>query len=84
MQYLLLIYENEANRGNVDRANMMEEYGTSSAVMCSGDRHHCLSAGRRHARNRAGRGGARKPARHEALQPHRRRDHADEVERDPD
>jgi hypothetical protein len=34
-----------------------------------GDRHHCLSPGRRHARNRAGRGGARKPARHEALQP---------------
>ncbi len=28
MQYLLLIYENEANRGNVDRSKMMEEYGT--------------------------------------------------------
>ena len=27
MQYLLLIYENEANRGNVDRAKMAEDYG---------------------------------------------------------
>jgi len=27
MQYLLLIYENESNRGNVDRPKMMEEYG---------------------------------------------------------
>jgi hypothetical protein len=28
MQYLLLIYENEANRqGNPDRSKMMEEYG---------------------------------------------------------
>ena len=28
MQYLLLIYENENNRGNVpDRSKMMEEYG---------------------------------------------------------
>ena len=27
MQYLLLIYENENNRGNVDRPKMMEEYG---------------------------------------------------------
>ena len=28
MQYLLLIYESESNRGNVDRAKLMEEYGT--------------------------------------------------------
>ena len=27
MQYLLLIYENEANRGSIDRPKMMEEYG---------------------------------------------------------
>jgi hypothetical protein len=27
MQYLLLIYENEAGRQNVDRSNMMAEYG---------------------------------------------------------
>jgi hypothetical protein len=27
MQYLLLIYENETNRGSVDRPKMMEEYG---------------------------------------------------------
>jgi hypothetical protein len=27
MQYLLLIYENEANRQSVDRPKMMEEYG---------------------------------------------------------
>jgi hypothetical protein len=27
MQYLLLIYENEANRGNIDRSKMMHEYG---------------------------------------------------------
>jgi hypothetical protein len=27
MQYLLLIYENENNRGAPDRAKMMEEYG---------------------------------------------------------
>lgn len=27
MQYLLLIYENENNRGNVDRAKVVEEYG---------------------------------------------------------
>ena len=27
MQYLLLIYENEANRGSIDRSKMMEEYG---------------------------------------------------------
>jgi hypothetical protein len=27
MQYLLLIYENEANRVSVDRSKMMEEYG---------------------------------------------------------
>ena len=27
MQYLLLIYENEANRASVDRSKMMEEYG---------------------------------------------------------
>ena len=27
MQYLLLIYENEANRQNADRSKMMEEYG---------------------------------------------------------
>jgi hypothetical protein len=27
MQYLLLIYENEANRHNIDRAKVMEEYG---------------------------------------------------------
>ena len=27
MQYLPLIYENESNRGNVDRPKMMEEYG---------------------------------------------------------
>ena len=27
MQYLLLIYENENNRGNVDHAKIVEEYG---------------------------------------------------------
>jgi hypothetical protein len=27
MQYLLLIYENEANSGKIDRSKMMEEYG---------------------------------------------------------
>jgi hypothetical protein len=27
MQYLLLIYENENGRGNVDRAKLVEEYG---------------------------------------------------------
>lgn len=27
MQYLLLIYENENDRGNVDRAKVVEEYG---------------------------------------------------------
>jgi hypothetical protein len=27
MQYLLLIYENEANRVNIDRAKISEEYG---------------------------------------------------------
>ncbi len=27
MQYLLLIYENENNRGNIDRAKLVEEYG---------------------------------------------------------
>ena len=27
MQYLLLIYENEANRQSADRSKMMEEYG---------------------------------------------------------
>lgn len=27
MQYLLLIYENEAGRQNVDRSKMMDEYG---------------------------------------------------------
>jgi hypothetical protein len=27
MQYLLLIYESEANRGNVDRSKMHQEYG---------------------------------------------------------
>src|SRR5262249_19382352 len=27
MQYLLLIYENESNRGNVDRAKVLDEYG---------------------------------------------------------
>jgi hypothetical protein len=27
MQYLLLIYENENSRGNVDRAKIVEEYG---------------------------------------------------------
>ena len=27
MQYLILIYENEANRQNIDRAKMGEEYG---------------------------------------------------------
>jgi hypothetical protein len=27
MQYLLLIYENEAGRQNIDRSKMMEEYG---------------------------------------------------------
>jgi hypothetical protein len=27
MQYLLLIYESESNRGNVDRAKLVEEYG---------------------------------------------------------
>src|SRR6202012_2286510 len=27
MQYLLLIYENENNRGNIDRAKLVEDYG---------------------------------------------------------
>ena len=38
--------------------------------------HHRLSRSRRHARKRAGHGGARKPAHDEALRSHRRRDHA--------
>jgi hypothetical protein len=38
MQYLLLIYENEANRGNVDRSKMMEEYGKfTKSIIDSGN-----------------------------------------------
>ena len=38
MQYLLLIYENEANRKNVDRSKMMEEYGKfTKSIIASGN-----------------------------------------------
>jgi hypothetical protein len=38
MQYLLLIYENEANRKNVDRSKMMEEYGKfTKSIVASGN-----------------------------------------------
>src|ERR1700752_436727 len=38
MQYLLLIYENGGNRGNVDRAKMHEEYGKfTKSIMGSGN-----------------------------------------------
>ena len=38
MQYLLLIYENEAGRQNVDRSNMMAEYGKfTKAIIESGN-----------------------------------------------
>ncbi len=38
MQYLLLIYENEANRTGVDRSKMMEEYGKfTKSIIASGN-----------------------------------------------
>jgi hypothetical protein len=38
MQYLLLIYENENNRGAADRGKMMEEYGTfTKSIIESGN-----------------------------------------------
>ena len=38
MQYLLLIYENEAGRQNVDRSKMMDEYGTfTKSIIESGN-----------------------------------------------
>jgi hypothetical protein len=38
MQYLLLIYENEAARKNVDRSKMMEEYGKfTKSIIASGN-----------------------------------------------
>jgi len=38
MQYLLLIYENEANRKNIDRSKMMEEYGVfTKSIVTSGN-----------------------------------------------
>ena len=38
MQYLLLIYENEANRKNVDRSKMMGEYGKfTKSIIASGN-----------------------------------------------
>jgi hypothetical protein len=38
MQYLLLIYENENNRGASDRGKMMEEYGTfTKSIIASGN-----------------------------------------------
>ncbi len=38
MQYLLLIYENENNRGTPDRGKMMEEYGTfTKSIIESGN-----------------------------------------------
>ena len=38
MQYLLHIYENEANRKNVDRSKMMEEYGKfTKSIIASGN-----------------------------------------------
>jgi hypothetical protein len=36
MQYLLLIYENEAGRQNIDRAKMMEEYGKFTKSIIAG------------------------------------------------
>jgi hypothetical protein len=38
MQYLLLIYENESGRQNVDRQKVMEEYGTfTKSIIESGN-----------------------------------------------
>lgn len=38
MQYLLLIYENEAGRQNADRSKMMEEYGKfTKSIIASGN-----------------------------------------------
>jgi hypothetical protein len=38
MQYLLLIYENEAKRKNADRSKMMEEYGKfTKSIVASGN-----------------------------------------------
>jgi hypothetical protein len=38
MQYLLLNYENEANRKNADRSKMMEEYGKfTKSIVASGN-----------------------------------------------
>jgi hypothetical protein len=38
MQYLLLIYENEAGRQNIDRQKVMEEYGTfTKSIVESGN-----------------------------------------------
>lgn len=38
MQYLLLIYENETGRQNVDRSKMMEEYGKfTKSIIASGN-----------------------------------------------
>ena len=38
MQYLLLIYENEAGRQNIDRSKMMDEYGTfTKSIIESGN-----------------------------------------------
>jgi hypothetical protein len=38
MQYLLLIYETEAGRQNVDRSGMMEEYGKfTKSIIASGN-----------------------------------------------
>jgi hypothetical protein len=36
MQYLLLIYENEARGQNIDRAKMMEEYGKFTKSIIEG------------------------------------------------
>ncbi len=38
MQYLLLIYENESNRGNVDRAKIVEEYGKFTKSIIESER----------------------------------------------
>ena len=38
MQYLLLIYENEANSAKIDRSKMMEEYGKfTQSIIQSGN-----------------------------------------------
>jgi len=38
MQYLLLIYENESGRQNIDRQKVMEEYGTfTKSIIESGN-----------------------------------------------